>query len=778
MADTPEVPSSPTTLLPPSSNDGTSNPFDAESEIAPVEDVNSDPTAVPQSTPGQSSGNGDDVVDVTPEPTSTPAQPVEDPLAHNYTHEHPVYSLEQLMEEFPEYKKEIKPAKKYSQAPVSEKDTTNAKVLADKYKGIRIVSPAVENAATASAVAAYLKFKTVDQMYEWMVRVKHILDPWLEMHATKYRGAWMNDKKAAETHVSKLFGFIQGNDTKSVDSLAGAKELDPYNLAFYKSRSWEPNDPTKAGQYGITIQAIFMLIENSPEVFTDTTFATPYDRGTKTDHYTPLAMHWEDIKRAYTFLRHLKIAANFKPTKKQKEQGAVEGIHETVEGFAVTHQNAMEALPKLRYLTDAELEKNKTASETANALGDQNDLIQRSAREFHSRMRDRTIPNSLPIDPTELATLDPAAYRARIRQSLGAHFVPNADGDDSDSEDEDEIEIPDQLDGFTAAPELPPLSEDAQRLMLEFLASSQKILHDDFLEIEEFDVDTVPEDQRDVMRAVADAASGSTTAVWMDDKGKAKYNTDKHQEASFWEAQRKYNVGSAVDMSVEEAVQEMFDRNMTWAELEAAGLGSISPVVVNRDAQATRVELAERMQLTPKPWQVTAAAWLRRMEYSPLQGGLLADGCGTGKTNSVLLHIAWKAERIEAQWNDPNTSESARRSIDTRPTIVLMPNNCVNTWILEAKNHYGGVLNFQIIYSDQKQLNDPWIRSRTLPSDMNGAITKLRELYDLDSVAACRLVVLCPYQTFVMRFVGKMRPEQYANQDKLFGDLLDTSKCK
>lgn len=74
-------------------------------------------------------------------------------------------------------------------------------------------------------------------------------------------------------------------------------------------------------------------------------------------------------------------------------------------------------------------------------------------------------------------------------------------------------------------------------------------------------------------------------------------------------------------------------------------------------------------------------------------------------------------------------------------------------------------------------LDDPWMRERTVSSSTNGCVLKLREVYDLDSIKTCRLVVLCPYQTFVMHFVSKMRPEERAKQDKLFGDLVDTSKC-
>lgn len=47
-----------------------------------------------------------------------------------------------------------------------------------------------------------------------------------------------------------------------------------------------------------------------------------------------------------------------------------------------------------------------------------------------------------------------------------------------------------------------------------------------------------------------------------------------------------------------------------------------------------------------KPWQVTGAQWILDQEASPINGGVVADACGTGKTIQVLMAIVFAAQQL------------------------------------------------------------------------------------------------------------------------------------
>lgn len=74
-----------------------------------------------------------------------------------------------------------------------------------------------------------------------------------------------------------------------------------------------------------------------------------------------------------------------------------------------------------------------------------------------------------------------------------------------------------------------------------------------------------------------------------------------------------------------------------------------------------------------KPWQVTGVAWMLEQEASPLYGGILADACGLGKTLTALT-LVWAANQLQ---------EPLDHSRTFAPTLVLVPNALVDTWITE-----------------------------------------------------------------------------------------------
>ncbi|KAK5087428.1 hypothetical protein LTR24_006697 [Lithohypha guttulata] len=91
------------------------------------------------------------------------------------------------------------------------------------------------------------------------------------------------------------------------------------------------------------------------------------------------------------------------------------------------------------------------------------------------------------------------------------------------------------------------------------------------------------------------------------------------------------------------------------------------------------------------------AAYAQRRERHPLRGGINADDCGLGKTNSTLLHIALDAERIEGDLEaTPPMSDKAKARLDLRATFIIVPNNMVMTWARELMTNFKDVLDFSV----------------------------------------------------------------------------------
>ncbi|KXG53046.1 SNF2-related protein [Penicillium griseofulvum] len=73
-----------------------------------------------------------------------------------------------------------------------------------------------------------------------------------------------------------------------------------------------------------------------------------------------------------------------------------------------------------------------------------------------------------------------------------------------------------------------------------------------------------------------------------------------------------------------------------------------------------------------------------QQEASPLHGGILADACGLGKTQTALMPIYQAAL---SQFRPPY-----------RPTLVLVPSALIDTWLLEIERHFGDALTIRLFY--------------------------------------------------------------------------------
>lgn len=156
-----------------------------------------------------------------------------------------------------------------------------------------------------------------------------------------------------------------------------------------------------------------------------------------------------------------------------------------------------------------------------------------------------------------------------------------------------------------------------------------------------------------------------------------------------------------------------------------------------------------------------------------------SDGCGTGKTYTTLFSIVADAELLENQMRDSSTSDEEKAALDCRPHIILCPNGCLTTWVTELKEKFDGLLTVSIAYAHAEgQSMDPWMKSRTLPTNCAEAVLALRRLYPFNDIKGARHVILCSYSTYVKRFITKMPDYDESKQNELFTNFREACKCK
>lgn len=450
-----------------------------------------------------------------------------------------------------------------------------------------------------------------------------------------------------------------------------------------------------------------------------------------------------------------------------------------VEDYAISMKGQYEALPPLKYLTDAEVDGAAEEDAPTEVLRDHNCKLQATSMDFIRQAK--PLPKHNELRCQNLQSLTESQYRKVVADSLGKTFASTSacddvfDDDEDDCFDEREFRKNAATNTTRSSVEMPQLTRDQQKEIFEFLASQCHIIHDAFVEIPQISADDIEGEHGDKMRLAVDAATGNLNPVPLDNTGKVKTRVSRSEEANFWEFQRSQNVVSSNPMPADAALQYMF--NVDYERLQEDSWGNIRPEVT-KEARQIDPSLGECSPLFPTPWQVIGAAWLRQMEQTPIHGGILSDGCGTGKTNTILLHIAWAAERLEARMASGKYTDSQKANMDCRPTLVLVPNNCVCTWIEEMRKYFDGVLDCLVMYGRPEDLVDPWTRQHTLPSDPIKCVQYLRNRYEFNHISGARTVVICAYQTFTMRFVGTMHEHEKTQQDRLFGDLYDDSKCK
>lgn len=88
-------------------------------------------------------------------------------------------------------------------------------------------------------------------------------------------------------------------------------------------------------------------------------------------------------------------------------------------------------------------------------------------------------------------------------------------------------------------------------------------------------------------------------------------------------------------------------------------------------------------------------AWLADMDNSPMEGGLLAAECGSGKTAIILLLILITHYRLV----DENSQNHFA-------TLIVAPSSVIDVWYADYVKFFGKALNCRIFYG-QASNSDP-----------------------------------------------------------------------
>ncbi|KAJ5947658.1 SNF2-related protein [Penicillium verhagenii] len=138
-----------------------------------------------------------------------------------------------------------------------------------------------------------------------------------------------------------------------------------------------------------------------------------------------------------------------------------------------------------------------------------------------------------------------------------------------------------------------------------------------------------------------------------------------------------------------------------------------------------------------EPWQATAVAWMMDMEdHTPLHGGILADGCGLGKTRTTFSLM----ERSLA--NEPQDGKYY-------PQLILCPKSLVDMWYTEGKEQFGDVFTIKVFYGGPPK-NPKSDREKNIIKNNAELIELLHSLSPTKKETA-KVVIISTYDTFASR---------------------------
>ncbi|KAL4981348.1 P-loop containing nucleoside triphosphate hydrolase protein [Aspergillus falconensis] len=159
--------------------------------------------------------------------------------------------------------------------------------------------------------------------------------------------------------------------------------------------------------------------------------------------------------------------------------------------------------------------------------------------------------------------------------------------------------------------------------------------------------------------------------------------------------------------------------------------------MIGVDATEPVVEMNDDLKTVLKPWQVTGVSWMLKQEAGPVKGGILADGCGLGKTLQALTLIASAAKQL------------GKDAQPYRPTLILCPAGLVDTWFLEISTRFGTLLPVRIFHRDREHTSDE--RRKELVINTVDELNRFCSQLKADDLDTAKTIILSSYSTWSKR---------------------------
>jgi SNF2-related domain len=210
------------------------------------------------------------------------------------------------------------------------------------------------------------------------------------------------------------------------------------------------------------------------------------------------------------------------------------------------------------------------------------------------------------------------------------------------------------------------------------------------------------------------------------------------------------NVGGIADLSEAEGDTAETETENFWrlqTAIASLSCTNTSSYDDSRQVFSTHTRSGDPMvgDLVLKPWQVIGVKWMLDQEKSPLHGGIIADGCGLGKTNQTLAFLVASIRRDEAS-PSPLPSQEQR----FQPTLIVAPPAVIQTWVDEYTDHFSDQFTMRVFHSGRSQA--PWVRDATISR------SEAKCLWDEEGIAYSRkretrrLLLITTYETLARRF--------------------------
>lgn len=181
--------------------------------------------------------------------------------------------------------------------------------------------------------------------------------------------------------------------------------------------------------------------------------------------------------------------------------------------------------------------------------------------------------------------------------------------------------------------------------------------------------------------------------------------------------------GTADDTDYMENSIEMFEKQQEFMQTSAEATPYTEACdQLGLDKANPKLDVEDSTDVLPtilKPWQVTAIAWLQKLEKSPIGGGILADGCGLGKTLSALSLVYLRSQ-------GPQEEGKVHR-----PTLVVCLSGLVDTWLSEITKRFGSALHVYVFHRSSVHTTD-MIRKQCTINTTDDLIERLNQLDSCD----------------------------------------------